>query len=205
MSGLELATVGMALGWLSFVLHLAAFVVFGFKAHKGESTPNMATWTIWVFATALNCTSYFVMSEDWVKALQPFAGALACLTIFLLALRQRRSGSKRQPLPLSDIIMMVIGVIAVSVWYLKRDATYANLILQSAFVVSFIPTLRAIWREPEKESSLPWFMWGGSYALLIATVVCRWQDNPADLAYPINSFFWHALAGFLALRRLRKG
>lgn len=197
MNSPELASAGMALGWLSFGLHLAAFVVYGLRARKGQSKPNFATWSIWVLATGLNCASYFLMSDDWVKALQPLAGAAACFTIFVMALK---NGQFELP-GTAERVMLLISVTAVIIWFVYRDASYANMVLQSAFVVSFIPTLRQIWRKPQDESALPWFMWGGAYLLLILTVAVRWQGNALELVYPVNSFFWHTLAGVLALRR----
>lgn len=189
----------MALGGLSFGLHIAAYVVYGLKAGKGQSSPNFATWAVWVLATALNAATYLYMSGDWVKALQPFAGAGACAAIFVLALKNgqfRKIGGV-------EWSMLLVSTMAVLVWYAKRDASYANLLLQSAFVISFIPTIKQIWRNPVNESALPWFMWGGAYVLLTATILMRWQGNAAELAYPINSFFWHSLAGVLATRSVR--
>jgi len=188
-----------ALGWSAFALHIAAFLVFNWKTMRGESRPNAATWAIWAFVATLNCLSYFAMSDDWVKSLQPLAGSLACVGTFGFALAKGRLTRLRG----LDLGILTIGLAAVLAWFVYRSATSANLILQAAFVVSFIPTFRDVWRRPEGESATPWFMWGSAYVLLVATVFLRWSGNAAEAVYPLNSFFFHSLVGVLIVVRRR--
>ncbi|KPJ85781.1 hypothetical protein AMJ57_01930 [Parcubacteria bacterium SG8_24] len=190
---------GFIFGWTSFAVHLLAFLVFNWKTARGQARPNTATWTIWSFVTILNCASYFVMSGDWIKALQPLAGALACTGTLLFALSRGRLERPGR----FDLAVLAVSLVSAIVWFVWRQAAFANLVLQAAFVISFIPTLKDVWRAPQKESPLPWFMWGAAYLLLIAAVCVRWSGHIPDLVYPLNSFFWHALVGVLALRRSR--
>jgi hypothetical protein len=196
-SSLELATIGFALGWVAFGLYIAAFVVYNIKTQRGESRPNPATWSIWSIVAALNVGSYFMISQDWVTALQPFAGSLACTATFFLALAK----GKFSKLGKVEFVVLAIALVAIAVWGVYRDATVTNLVLQGALMISILPAVKDVWRKPHKESPLPWFMWAGALILTLTTVALRWQGNLADLAYPINSLFWHALVGLLALRK----
>lgn len=196
----RIIVLSVALGWMSFLVHIAAFLVFNWKTAKGLSRPNTATWSIWAFVTVLNCASYFMMSGDWAKSLQPLAGALACVGTLIFALRRGKLARPGK----ADSVVLAIGLLSALVWFAYRDATSANLILQAGFVLSFVPTLRDVWQRPDRESPLPWFMWGAAYLLLIAVVALRWSGRWPDLVYPVNSFFWHALVGVIAWRGRRK-
>lgn len=191
--------VSTVLGWSSFAVHIIAFLIFNWKTVRGLSRPNAATWGIWAFVATLNCVSYFVMSDDWVKSLQPLAGSLACIGTFAFAMY----AGKLTRLRALDALILAIGIAAVVVWFHYRSATFANLVLQAAFAISFIPTFRDIWDDPGKESVVPWFLWGSAYVLLIITVLMRWNGNIAEAVYPFSSFFFHTSVGVLVIVRMR--
>jgi len=191
------AQLGIVLGWAAFALHLLAFAVYNWKMLRGKSTPNITTWSVWAFVASLNCVTYFFMGDDWITSLQPLASSLACLLTFGLCLFRREF---KRPTKM-EIVILLVSAMAILFWWLYQNATYANLILQLGFVLSFVPTVRTIIRKPSSESALPWLMWGVVYCLLIATVLLRWNGEWSMLAYPIISAISHSLAGLLALRR----
>lgn len=188
---------GTILGWTAPAVMLLAFAMFNWKTLQGRTRPNVASWGAWVFIAALNCVSYFSMSGDWMKALPPLAASLACIATFFIAL----FNGKLTKLNRMDSAVLAMGLLVSLAWWIFKSAAFANMILQAAFVVTIMPTLRDIWRKPEAESALPWLTWTVSYALLVVVVVLRWRDNPADLVYPITGITCYGLAGILALRK----
>jgi hypothetical protein len=180
------------------VVHLVAFAVYNRQLLRGESRPNAATWTIWAFVATLNCLTYFFAGQDWVKAILPVLGSLACIATLVYALVR----GTLSPLAGVDLAALAIGVAAVLVWWFYRSASFANLVLQLAFLVSFLPTYRDVWRDPSKERPLPWFLWASAYLLLVMAVFLRWQGLITDLVYPLLALVIHAAVGFLAQRRV---
>jgi len=171
------------LGASAGVIHLTAYALYNREMILGRTRPNTCTWLLWSFLATLNTASYIAMSGDLVKAATPIAGCAACcLTLVLSAWRGRLSRLDRL-----GWAVLGIGLGAGVLWWAGRDAAYANLLLQLAFVISNIPTLRGVWRDPAVERALPWFGFGLAYVLNVIVVLMRWQGQAIDLAYPVLS------------------
>lgn len=181
-------------------LHLSAYAVYARKTGRGEATLNSATWILWVFLSALNATSYVLMSGDPMKGAVACAGAVACTVTLAFAVAKGRAST----IGLWDGAALGVGLLAASAWLAFRSATYANLILQAGFVVSMIPAYRAVLRDPRAEPPVPWLMWGTAYAVNLCVVLLRWRGHAADLAYPCINLVTHSGVGIVALLLLRR-
>lgn len=188
------------LGILSGLTHATAFLIYNKQIFKGTSRPNTTTWTLWSVMATLNCVSYLFMSGDVVKGIISISGSVLCVGTFLLSIAK----GKLSKLNKWDIAVLVIGFMAVGFWWVFRNATCANLILQICFLVSFIPTYRGVIGDPKSEKGLPWFIWGLAYFITIIVVILRWNNQYQDLAYPVLSCVSHAGLGLLALRKVKK-
>ena len=184
------------LGITAGVIHVVAFIIYNKQISQEASVPNAATWTLWTFLTVLNATSYAVMSGDIVKSILPAVSSLACILTFLFSLYKGKL-SRIDPW---DGIALVIGVVSGLAWWWYHSATYANLILQLAIAISFVPTYRGVWKNPAVERALPWYLWSFAYILIIIVVALRWRDQYQDLVYPVNLLLLHAAVGLLTRR-----
>jgi len=117
---------------------------------KGETKPNGATWAIWSAIALISTSSYFAASGDVWKSIIPFANILLCIGTFVLALMC----GKFKRLDVTDWYALAIGIVAVVVWKMTT-ATYANLIVQVAIIIGFIPTWKNVWRTPSCEKPRP--------------------------------------------------
>lgn len=162
----------------------------------GDANPNAASWTLWVVIVVLNAVSYGIMTGDSVKAYLLFASSLGVIAVFVNAFRR----GAFKPLSEWDRTTFFIGIIAIVVWWRFNSATYGNIILQFAFFISFIPTLRSVIKDPLCEPPIPWFLWGISIAGMLVVVLLRWQGQLQDLIYPIQGSILHTLIGIFALR-----
>jgi len=193
--------VEVILGAIAGLIHIVAFLIYNKQMLQGTSRPNIATWTLWLFISTLNCISYIVMSKDWVKGLLPIMSSLACIATFIFSVFK----GKLSKLNLWDSIALVVGIIAVLVWWRYRSATHANLILQISIAISFVPTYRGVWKDTSTEKSWPWFIWSSAYILTITVVFLRWQGQYQDLVYPINCLLLHSGVGISSLRKPKGG
>ncbi len=191
------------LGLAAAAIHLSAYAVYARQTGRGETRLNTATWILWVFLSALNAASYLMMSGDPAKAAVACAGAAACTVTLAFALLKGRAS----PIAPWDGAALAAGLAAAGAWWVWRSAATANLILQAGFVISMVPTYRAILRDPRAEKPLPWLMWGTAYAVTLATVILRWRGHPADLAYPGINLVTHSGVGWcvILLSRARRG
>jgi hypothetical protein len=181
------------------VVHIAAYGIYSRQILAGAVRPNAASWAVWSFVTVLNFTSYRSMSGDWVKALLPTAGGLACILTFVVALF---AGTARR-LDSFDKTALALGLVASLAWWQFDSATYANLILQLCIAIGFVPTYRGLWDNPRNELPLCWRMWTLAYLLTIAVVILRWNGQYQDLAYPILSFLLHGGVAIMAGRAVK--
>lgn len=186
----------MILGSVAGLIHVAAFIVYYKQMIRGASHPNIATWTLWVFISTMNCLSYIMMSGSIFKGLLPIASTTTCIFVFFVSLFK----GKLSKIKIGDEIVLIIGVFSLFIWWAYRSATYANLLLQICIIISFVPTYRGVWKIPTIEGAWPWFFWASAYILQITIVLLKWEIW-YQLIYPVNCFILHAGVGMLSLRK----
>jgi hypothetical protein len=195
-----MGSIGPYLGAAAALTHLSAYAVYARNTALGRVRLNTATWVLWVFLSALNAASYYAMNGDLAKSAIGIAGACACTVTLGWSLLKDRA-SRIAP---ADGLALLAGLLAAGAWWHWRSATFANLILQGGFIVSMVPTYRAVFRDPSTERPLPWLMWGTAYLLTLATVALRWRGHLPDLAYPGINLVTHSGVGIVAILLSRR-
>ncbi len=193
-------TIGLALGLIAGTLNVAAYLAYNRRLSDESSRPNPVAWGIWTVIDGLNLLTYVWICRDWPKAVMPAVTALACAATFL---RVMFSGRLARP-DRGDTAALAGAITAVLVWHTYRSAALANLLLQGARILAFVPVVRTLCRDPAAERPLPWFCWSAAAAVLFAAVCLRWRGQPAELAYPAVGFAMNAAVAALSLRRPRR-
>lgn len=176
--------------------HIVAFIIYNKSIFKNESCPNATAWTLWTLMTAINATTYVLMSGDWIKSMLAIVAFLACITTFLLSFCK----GKFATLNALDISALLVGLISIAAWQIFRSATYAHLVLQVGMIVPFISIYNDIWNKKRVENPTPWLIWGATYFMGALVVVLRWQGQYEDIIFPLRSFLLHFGVGIVALR-----
>lgn len=179
-------------------IFLIAFVMYNKDMLAGKTSPSIVSWALFSFITAINSSSYLVMSGDWVKTVVAFTDCFICLITVTIALFRKGDRSK---LDLPDKLILAVGVLSLGVWWMFHSAMYANLILQGCYIFAFYPTYRNVMKNPRNEPAIPWLLWAFAFVLSIVVVILRWERHPADFANPIMCLVQHAAIGLLALRK----
>lgn len=190
-------SLSLVLSVCASVIHLVAFGTYNIQLKDPTFKPTAATWTLWVVLTTANFAAYLSASNDWVKSLVPAVNSAACVLTFFLALARGKFGR----LSMTDNAALIIGSVAIFVWWWCQSATYANLLLQGAIAVSFIPTYRTVWNEPHAEKARPWALWGSAYIFLTMVVILRWNGRWQDLVYPVQGAIMHGAVVPLTWRK----
>ena len=181
------------------ILYLAAVVLYNIQILNGKSKPNAISWGIWALLAIVNAFSYGAMIDNWVAALQFFAGTIACIITFIVGLLKK---SYEKPTNWQWAIA-AICLVAIFVWILFRSATGANMVVLVAFVFSFIPTLTGVFNDPRKERSLPWAVWTAAFTVTLFNIILLDKEWMAYLI-PGGGLLGHALVGLLVMEKRKK-
>lgn len=179
---------------LSGVFQLGGYWFYIHKVITKNIQPNTASWSIWAVGAVLEASSYFFATDgDWLKNILPIVCSICAIIIFGICLFR---GNFKRPDGF-DLSIIVFDFFAIILWIATSSAVFTNLFLVFTAVISFIPILRHVWRNPWAENATPWWLWASAYAFLGLVVVLdfkKWED----LAYPIAYFVLHIIIAVLA-------
>ena len=184
---------------LSSVIFLVFFVIYNKDILKGLVKPNIVTWSIFSLITLINSITYIAFTHDIFKGALAFTDCFTCIVITGLILFK----GHYLKLTILEKIIIFLSLISLLLWFLLHNAIYANLLLQPAYILAFIPTLKNAYINPHDESSLVWLMWAFSFILTIIVILIRWQGVFADLINPLIALTLHTSVGLLALRKIK--
>jgi hypothetical protein len=110
-----------------------------------------------------------------------------------------RKGKWETP-SLTEILCVVVSVVAVILWLYYRLTWWAHLLMIAAIPVSFIPTYLNAWKNYKHEDTPSWLFWtiGDTCALLL--VLSR-LDKYEEIPYASVEALCHALVLILILAR----
>ena len=182
---------------LSSALFLTFFVVYNKDIIKWSIRPNLISWSLFSLITLINSLTYIFFTHNAFKAGLAFTDFFTCIVISCLILF-RKQYSKPNTFERTIIVLAVVSLIS---RYLFHSALYANLLLQPAYILAFLPTIRNAWKHPQNESALVWLMWAGCFVLNITVIILLRNNVWADLVNPLIALTLHASVWSLALRR----
>lgn len=184
---------------LIVALVACAVQVKGHVVYNRESGiyPNPTSWTLWGLTGFLEAFNYQDMSGDWVKNLLPYTCASCCAITWIICLFKSRFQFKR--LKSTDYISLVLCGLALVVWKRFDLVTEANVILQIDNIISFLPIIVSVARDPEEEKPSAWMWWSVSYFLGTLVVGLRFEKIE-DFYFPANCVLLHIIVGLLSLR-----
>lgn len=190
----------MLLSIAAALFHGTAYAIYFVQVSNGGSVPNPASWSVWAFLSALNALSFWKASKDPLATTQFFTGAGACFGVWVFAI----TTGKFAPLDTMSWVVLIFCFVACAIWYMTKNATYANLVVCAIFIVSSIPTLLGVWRNGNMEQPIPWYLWTTAFVLTAINVVRRRdRTNPRWwflLAIPIYGIVFHGLIAICAAR-----
>jgi uncharacterized membrane protein len=159
------------------IILLVVPVLYLVKTAQGKITPNPVTFFVRSVVSVMNLTTYFLTNghNPW-KSSVTLASTVGLLAIFFFAFyRGKFSRINRY-----DIVAGAIAIVVGVMWKLSKDPVLANLLLQTAMLVSFIPAIRGVLAGAAKEQVLPWALATTSYVLMTTALsldpLTTWQQ-----------------------------
>lgn len=194
-----MTSLALPLTILSSLIFLVFFVLYNKNILNGSIKPNIVTWSLFALITLINSITYISFTHDAFKSALAFTDCFTCIVITSMILFKNRHFE----LVTLEKIIILLSILSLLIWYILHSATYANLLLQPAYILAFVPTLKNVWKNPKDESTLVWLMWALSFILTIIVIFIRWENNWPDLINPSIALILHTSVGFLALRKIK--
>ncbi len=178
----------LVIGIMAGIIQIIGYVLYMRNAFSGSIFPNPASWSIWAFASILNLISYAEMTGDWPKIILPAACSVMNMATFLTCLFKGRLRKLR----MIEWTILFLDIVIVLFWWLSKSATLTNLLLQASTLISFLPLICDVWKNPSIEKPTPWLLWTLGYALLFSIVLLRWKKWE-DAVYPLLCLILHGI------------
>jgi uncharacterized membrane protein len=140
-------------GILAGLLGVICFVPYLRDIFKKETTPHSYSWLIWAILQTIGVVAIIVGHGGYYGTLGIAAGALFCLTIFLLSLKY---GTKN--ITKLDTFSFVMALVAILIWVFTKTPLYSVILISLIDFIGFIPTMRKGYEQPETETASTFFI-----------------------------------------------
>lgn len=134
------------LGILAGILQLGATAPYLRDILRGETTPQRATWTIWMTLSLVVLASQWASGASWSLILT-VGQVISCSAILLLSLRRGVGGAS--PLELALLGIAALGVVG---WQIADDPVVATCSVVAADLVAVALMLPKTYRNPRSET-----------------------------------------------------
>jgi len=164
------------------IILLVVPVLYLVKTAQGKITPNPVTFLVRSVVSVMNLVTYFLTNgQDPWKSSVTFASTSGLLSIFFYAFYR----GKFSRINWFDIVAGVIAIVVGVMWKLSKDPVLANLFLQTAMLVSFIPAIRGVLVGVAKEQVLPWALATTTYVLMTTALMLDPSTTWQQFIHPV--------------------
>lgn len=142
----DLIVIKGALSAIAFLVTIALFAGYIRSIHSDETVPHVFSWIIWAAGTFIVFLAQ--LAGGGGVGAWPI-GFSACITGYIayLAYRKRHELSIK---PL-DRVFLVLAMAALPAWLLTADPLWAVVVLTTADLIAFGPTVRRGYYHPHQE------------------------------------------------------
>ena len=183
------------LGLISGILIIPVYLTYFLQVKKGHSTPNPATWFIWLLVMILNGATYVAMVGNNLKSFIAIIVPIAQILMFVY-LTGRKKFAK---IGKTDVLILVLVFIIGIFWKITNNPKLSNLLLQTIILFSFWPTAKGLIWGSLKERPTPWMI---ATLVYLFTIIANLIDynGLANLVYPvINGIIGNGSIGVIAI------
>ncbi len=198
---------------LSAVLHVVGYGFYLRSVLRREINPNPTSWLMFVYGTTLLVVLERAAGASWQELALPIVCAAASVTVAGICWSRR---TLRCPSARIDIYSfaadVTITIAYIACWAIARLGVLSQtqmavavptlLILSNAAVItSFTPIVVSTWRDPARESWVPWTIWTVAYATLmfVTSIQQGTEGNLILYLYPLSNALIHGLVAILSL------
>lgn len=128
------------------------FVPYIIDTFRGKTQPQMYSWLIWTILQTVGAAAMFKGGAGY-GSLALLAGALMCLSIFLLSFKYGSKNVKR-----FDIYCFLGALVAVVIYFFISNPLYSVMLAASIDFIGYLPTFRKVFSEPYTETLITYVL-----------------------------------------------
>jgi hypothetical protein len=131
---------------IAVLLTFAAYVPYYRDILRGKTHPHIYSWSLWGLLTVLIVALQIkggAGPATWVTA----SAGLMCVGVVILSLK----GGKKD-ITTSDTVVAIMSLIAIGFWLIANRPIVSILLVVTADLLAFIPTVRKSWNNPRSET-----------------------------------------------------
>ena len=123
-----------------------------------------------------------------------FVAGLAGLLIFVLCLIKKHS-----PVTKIDTLFLVLALIATYLWLIADQPILSIILVSTANILAFVPTIRKSWKKPNQETLFTYFI---NSLRFTASAIAVGNYSVVTVLFPICGATTNAFIGtYLLIRR----
>jgi len=174
---------------------LSAYGIYFKQMKKGKSTPNPASWGIFFLAGLVNTLTYLSVVEGNIwQSLYVITVTICLFGVVIYSLSKGNFTKVRSLEIVTFIIAIGIGIF----WQIADNARVANLLLQSIYVIGYIPTYIGIINNTAKEKYTAWLLAVLGYSFATLSLISDWPSDWIAFVSPIlNGILGNGIAVIL--------
>lgn len=193
-----LTSISLALSAFAGVLAVVTYATYAWQIHASTSTPNPATWLIWLVVGVLNTATYAtILQARRHEAIIAAAVTVCVAIIFTYSL----VCGKFSPVSRLDTYCAAAGGFALLFWAITGRTRAAHFLIQLIYLISYIPTVAGMRRGSVRESAPAWILATLAYTVATFSVIVDFNGDWLTLLYPlITGVFANAAIAHLAIK-----
>lgn len=157
------------------LLATARYGTYFYTIYKGQTKPHAFSWLLWGTVTAIGTLAQFELNAG------PSAWALAFVSSTCLLIAGLSFFIGERNYTRSDWMALVACLIAIPIWKLTQNPLYALFIIVIIDALTYWPTIRKSYHNPQTEPPISYGFAGMRYCLMLFAVPDpSWQT----LLYP---------------------
>lgn len=134
------------LGFVAVVLTFVAYVPYYRDILRGKTHPHVYSWALWGLLTVL-IVALQLQDNVGPAVFVTMAAGLLCLGVVVLGLKYGK-----RDITYSDKVIAVMALVAMGFWLLADQPVVSMLLVITADLLAFVPTVRKSWNKPYSET-----------------------------------------------------
>ena len=193
------------LDWLAVI---ATTIFAGFIAYdvilirRNDVHHNPTTQLIFLGASFLSSSSYFLITRDFARAFTPLVAIVCMSVVYYFTVRQQGrfvASPKGKFQRAANYFVLVFSALTAVLWVMVRfiDASAANILMQIIVSVGYAPLIAGLVKGEQREK---WFIWLPiSFAIQSYIAWAKFDGDWVPLFAPVRGTIFCALIAALAL------
>jgi uncharacterized protein with PQ loop repeat len=133
-------------GATAVILTFLSYIPYYRDILKGKTHPHIYSWSLWGLLTVLIVILQIKGGAGpgtWIAA----AAGLLCVGVVILSLKRGK-----RDITLADKIAAILSLIAIGFWLIANQPIVSVILVVTADILAFFPTVRKSWHHPYTET-----------------------------------------------------